>query len=401
MSKKLLFITLTLVFPCITAGYWDQHELSTEAIIIVPVTDAAEEQVIKGHGDSYELPALEIQADGKIIGLRAYQPLFNEVVKVVEVRGDEICCLINNNYYYTAEGKRSNLFWMQKKDILYLKDLKNKLGNLDAVPAPYTENFSKYILLDGILTLAFPWQDKETGIWYSAGTRFVRVPSYDTSKAYAIKMINFASYTAKIALIPKEVSVVTYSKDAFVKILKAWTATTSKIPYIWGGCSFISLVEPDNFTIQENIKNGQKVTLWDRPGAKPYTGFECATLILRAAQVCGMPYFCKTTFAAINNLRELGKSDTLEEGDLIWYPIHIMVVGDLKNNELIEARGYPHGFGISQSIHISKFFEGIHSFEELLRAYKEKQPLKILNKAGHVCKQITQMKILKLSSIYE
>lgn len=400
MSKSLLFITVSLFFSLIKAGYWDQQELSTEAMVIVPVTNAAEEQIIKEYGDSYMMPVLEMQEDGKIISLRSYQPLFNEVVKVIEVKEDEVCCLLNNAYYYTSEGVRSNIFWMPKKDIMYLKDLKQKVDPLDAVPAPYSENFSKRVFVDGILTLAFPWCDYETGTWYSAGTRFVRIASQDTEEAYAVKMIDFASYSVKVALVPKKDAVVIYSKDNFVRLLKCWTTSASKIPYVWGGCSFISLVEPDNFISEVNIKNGQKVTFWHRPESKPYTGFECASLILRAAQVCGMPYFCKTTVAALSNLRELNESDTLEEGDLIWYPIHIMVVGDLKKNELIEARGYPHGFGIVQSIHISKFFEGVHSFEELLKAYKAKQPLKILNKAGHVCKQITQMKILKLNSIY-
>lgn len=92
----------------------------------------------------------------------------------------------------------------------------------------------------------------------------------------------------------------------------------------------------------------------------------------------------------------LQANDQLEEGDLVWFPGHVMIVGDLKRNELIEARGYGGGFGKVQVISLDKYFANVKNYDELLSAYREKKPLIILKKDGTVQLIVEQFKLLKL-----
>lgn len=411
MHTKIIFLLIPiLIFIQTNANYWQNKNLSNYAVTIVPIADLVTEPIInnkKENANAYdELPLLWNKNISEC--LREHQLLFNDVVEIVEERGEECLCKVSGIYYYNKNGQRDNVYWAHKKNLIYLKELKSRNFDLTAIPPLYTEDY-KTVLTDNILTLCLPIKDSETGICYSAATRFVRISQDDTDTAYAVKLLDYkadASGKFKKLMIPKENAVVDYSKNDFIKILKMWaplfhrSVSQPLIPYLWGGASFIALSDPKEFSLREKVINGAKVSVWERPNPKPYSGMDCSNLPLTAARVCGMPYFMKNTQTAIRDLKSFDDNDKLEDGDLIWYPVHIMVVSSVKNNEIIEARGYPWGYGTTHTIKVSEFFENIKNFDELLEAYKKQTPLRILNKDGKFCKEAKELKLLKLNSIY-
>jgi hypothetical protein len=410
MYKKILFLFIPIsMFTQSNANYWHNKNLANYAVTIVPIADLVTEPIInnkKENANAYEeLPLLWNTNNSEC--LREHQLLFNDVVEVIEERGEEFLCKVPGIYYYNKNGQKDNTYWTHKKNLIFLKELKTRNEfNLTAIPALYTEDY-KTVLLDNILTLCLPVKDEETGIGYSAATRFVRISQEDSDIAYAVKLMDYQSGTdasgkVKKLMIPKDNAVVNYWKNDFVKILKMWaplfhsSASQPLIPYLWGGASFITISKPADFSLNEKVMNGKKVSVWERPNPRPYSGMDCSNLPLTAARVCGMPFFMKNTQTAIRDLKSFDDTDKFEDGDLIWYPVHIMVVSSVKDNEIIEARGYPWGYGTIHAIKVSEFFENVKNFDELLEAYKKQTPLRILNKEGKVCKEAKELKLLKL-----
>jgi hypothetical protein len=74
-----------------------------------------------------------------------------------------------------------------------------------------------------------------------------------------------------------------------------------------------------------------------------------------------------------------------------------MMVADTKKNTLIEARGYPHGYGKVHEISVSEQFKNIHTFSDLLNAFRMKKPLQRLDRSGTVTDTISSFKILPLA----
>lgn len=76
-----------------------------------------------------------------------------------------------------------------------------------------------------------------------------------------------------------------------------------------------------------------------------------------------------------------------------------MVVGDLKRNTLIEARGYKYkGQGKVQEIALNQVFKDIDNYDQLLKAYREKTMLERLGRDGSVVEKIAHFKLLSLAS---
>ncbi len=80
------------------------------------------------------------------------------------------------------------------------------------------------------------------------------------------------------------------------------------------------------------MASGARVSVYERTECTqhPMSGFDCAGIISRAAQMCGIPYYFKNTYTLAHYLKSLSIDTHLQEGDLIWIPGHVMIVSDLK-----------------------------------------------------------------------
>lgn len=376
--------------------------------------------------------------------LRMHQLKYNEVVTIKESQNKkasinspdypeqdnpEVECEVSNLFYFDKRGKRRSNFWVLKKNLKKLNELENEI-DISAIPEPIDQRKKSACYNDNILTLINPWLDRKTKKIYSAGTRFVRCKEKDTGKAYAFCYIDFKSLCRRIGYVSKKSALVHYPKTEkqmrklFVKILRGWARSynpfhslTSRqrkkdfIPYVYGGCSHITRCVQDDFSLNYGKRCGRKVSYWQRRCTPKelicrdnsrdnflvQSGLDCSGMLLMAAQIVGMPYFCKNT----QTLKDfcsgpLRKSDQLQEGDLIWYPGHVMVVSNIKRGLLIEAVGYEAGHGKVHEIPIHRVFDGIKNYQDLLKNYYLQRGVKRLNEQKKCYKFIRKFRIYKL-----
>jgi hypothetical protein len=156
-----------------------------------------------------------------------------------------------------------------------------------------------------------------------------------------------------------------------------------------------SLCKKDQFVQENGIFTREEL-----PTNKPQPGLDCAGLIARAAHLAGIPYFYKNSLTIAKHLAPLNKKETISEGDIIWLPGHVMVVSSLKDNLLVEARHYSHGYGKVHEIPLSHQFKNINSYEQLAAHFFNKKPLQRLDKSGKVVQVLPDFKILKLASVW-
>lgn len=338
---------------------------------------------------------------GRYASMRLHQVLFNELVRVRQIVNDEAECELLTCAYRNGEGKIRNDFWMLKKNIVFLKDLLQKKVDVNVIP-----------LLQGkpsdTIALTWPWHNPKTRLTYMAGTRFVRCKNKDTSLSYAVSLLNPITLKRELAFIAKKYAIGDIPESPqlkiklFLTILKKWARGCSIIPYVFGGCSIGYRFTHNNFYKTSSKVLGEDTSFWKRcPSVQgPLQGIDCSGLVLRAAQLAGMPYAHKNTSAIAASLRLLTKNEQLEEGDIVWYNCHVMVVSDKKKNELIEAIGYESGYGKVHALPLRKVFEGITTYDDLLSAYYEQKPLNRLTASGQPYKNLDAIKIFKLMSIW-
>lgn len=400
----MILLLLYVLILCNTtyAKHYSKEQSTPEyGLIRVPVADATGSP--QGSIGKYNKMAFALEK-GAHGCPRFHQLLFNEVIKILQERGEEIEAEISNVFYVDILGRQTRNFWTLKKNIVKLKDIKNK-NALFSIPKTYTDD----IKTNTTLTLRWPWYDLITKKFYSAGTRFVRVPEKDTNTAYGIKLLN-NSLSSVDSLVKKPYAVVSYPSNNekkiknFIALLKFWVAQNEKnnahIPYVWGGCSFIRAYD-DNFWLQKDKQHGAYAEYWMRPEkTKPYTGLECSSLIFRAAQICGMPYYLKNSSTIAAYLKPITSKDTIQDGDIIWYPGHVIVISDIKNNQIIEAAGYMLGFGKTHELPLEKVFKNIKTCDQLKRVFHNKAQLVRLDINGKDFKRIKQITLLKIRSIW-
>ena len=121
-------------------------------------------------------------------------------------------------------------------------------------------------------------------------------------------------------------------------------------------------------------------------------------MIARAAQMCEIPYFCKNTTTIERCLTPLSKDNKPIPGDIIWIPGHVMVIADLANNTLIEARGYKHGYGKVHEIPLNEEFKGINTYHDLINAYHNNKAIIRLDRNGNEQETIINLKLLQLTN---
>lgn len=415
-----------IVFLALLLPSW--QSCARKAVVIVPVADLVGEP-IKTFGlaptnkESYEKIAISFGdlrktgVDSSYGSPRMHQVLYNEVVDIIsEPKADagdeqEVWIALESAFFITSQlHKPQRLFCMQKKNLISLEKLKQRTVSLEYIPACPSFKKTQEIPQKPTIGLIKPFFDPVTRQTYSVGTRFIFDPLESNPTHYAVKIFNRSITNYQQTYIPKESAYEITQKSkpeaiaCFIKLIKEWAhCGAGIIPYVWGGYSYTACFPDAGFKeVPKKLVNGKKIFVYERANLtkRPFTGFDCAGLILRAAQLCGIPYFFKNTYTLAHYLKSLALGEHLHEGDLIWVKGHVMIVSDLANNTIIEARGYDNDFGIVQEIPLNRVFQNINTYKDLIHAFHTRQPLLRLNKAGHHIETITTFKLLKLESAW-
>lgn len=386
MQTPLLYI-ISLLIPLVSTYH---HLIGYQAIITVPIADLIGEPF---HGTKKELldhyQNLEL-APTKSPHARIHQALFNEHITVKKEKNEQVCVEITNAFVTNNKDQHHATYWTLKTNITPLKTVQK--GNaMDAIPPAlsYKNNHQEAQKPVRIGTLTTSWYIPESARCFSAGTRFVIIDKPD--EHYSKKMLNVAIFNPLTSTIEYHPIANTMIKEHtnkiiahdtlrndFVTLLRSWIHNPNfHIPYVWGGASIIL-----NNTIISTVT----------------AGLDCSGTILRAAQIVGIPYYYKNSSTALKHRKKITNLNNLAHGDLIYIPGHIMIVSDINNGLIIEARWYDQdNYGKLQEIPLSKEFEQITSYQELIDAIHEKRPFYRLDMKGNRKECITQCALLSLT----
>lgn len=362
-----------------------------EAVVIAPVADLLGQSMKSFYKNQQKtaLPNDKIEnhyntmkpvTQGEEICPRIYQLLFNERITILEEQGPEVKIKVPYALYGVgSQGKLAGTYWTLKKN-LRTKDEIGQATFERVVPQSLNGNLTQ----QNTITLTTPFSHKASEKTFSAGTRFM-IHHVSPQKNYVVSF--YDPHYKKVALItiPHEICKENptnqqQAQKEYVNLLRSWAkASTSQttIPYVWGGASFTQ-----------------------DPQTKALGGFDCAGVIIRAAQSRSIPFFLKNSSAQKYHLDELNNQQ-LEEGDIMWIPGHVMIVSDLKRNTMIEARGHSSGYGRLHELPLNKLFKNINTFTDLLAAYRSKKPLEMIDKQGKTSTTITDYNLLKFSSVWK
>jgi hypothetical protein len=351
------------------------------AVIIDPVVDGFTISALK-YGPCVQKvhQKLDFVPSKKYPTPRSCQLLFNTTVNTVQetphealIEAEHLC------YELDADGTYKNQFWIPKKSLLFLDQVNEQTRHSFPEPLSFSRN---HWTDPSVIVLTLPWL-APTNTYYSVGTRFVREPLLDTDTTYAISIRYPHHKHAQIESVPRTHALVEGSipkkeqRKAMIDLIKKWISYAEQseigIPYVWGGSSFAP-----------------------QSPRKPLIGWDCSSLILRAAQIVGIPLAAKTSMLMEKELKPLSKNDTLEIGDIIWRPGHVVLISDIRHNEIIQARGYESGYGYTFATTLDKHFKGVKSFNTLKKIYFNGAPVTELKKNGTPLNTFASIKILKL-----
>ena len=404
-----------VILKCLFYAVLLQATTEKQAITIVPVADLTGQSLHTLGNKNAHTAYLALPICGKsgeYACPRIHQLLFNEMVTILEEQKDEVKVKINTVFYQTEKNTTpQDTYWTLKKNLITFDQLKKQGVNTTLLPKPISYQEKTTTAEQHTITLAFPFFDRTTGQHYSAGTRFVCTPAQLSKESIKAYSYDPKKKRMQVIHIPRTVCFDATARtkkekiNLFTQLIQKWSSHNDGfIPYVWGGCSFTSLCAKDEFSQKAGQDiNGNIVTYYHRPDspANPHAGFDCAGLIARAAQLCGIPYFLKNTTTIAKHLDELKKNHPVMNGDLIWLPSHVMVVGNTKNNTILEARHYGHGYGKVHEVPLKKVFKGIETFEQLKQAFLNQKPLQRLHKNGMVAQTIPSFKLLRLATVWE
>ncbi|HBR70300.1 TPA: hypothetical protein DIC20_04025 [Candidatus Dependentiae bacterium] len=291
-----------------------------------------------------------------------------------------------------------------KKDHLKGWILKSEIRKIDELNQSYIPPFlRKDTTASSVVTLIFPWQNPHDKKLYSAGTRFVR--SYqDTATFIGAYWFDFENNRKTHILLPVNQTLVSTERSfsekqrLMIQLINHWVDAYGIIPYVWGGAS-IGNQASNSFYLTANPMLGKNYKGWLWPHQSyPYAGLDCSGLILLAAQIVELPYFCKNSSTIFKTLRPINKDEIVEDGDIIWMPGHVMIVSDVINNELIEAQGYWPSVGRVRRQKLFERFKNINAYDDFALAFFNKKPLERIH-ADRSIQTFTDYALLKFSSI--
>lgn len=330
---------------------------------------------------------------------REYQILYNELVEIIQIQGNEVQIRVPHIIYYDEElNVYTNVYWTLLSNLVCIDQLKLKSFNLKKIPEEIS--FSQKLKPDySVVVLNQPFFYSDD-LSFSVGTRFKakkKTLNLEYISCYAIDK----NSNEIILQIPR--NKLNFYKDEsvdkrisnFVSLLRSWANLDAGfIPYLYSGSSYIYAYKKDEILKRESDNTFYK----DELKVYPYVGFDCSCIISRGAQICNLPYFYKDSITLQRNLVSFNDFNKLKDGDIIWFPGHVVIVSDIKNNLVLEARGYASGFGRVHECHISKMFENINNYEDLFFAKNNNQELRLLAKDGSLRYVITEYKILSFKS---
>ncbi len=391
-----------------------QYAESIKALVIKPVIDLVGQATPTITAESvqqfYEsMPCSGEQ--GKWACPRIHQLLANEIVDIVDEHQDEVCIEISNAFFHNGEHlfeqqDRFARYWTLKSNIISLTTLQQKGIDLSLLPISISwkenniEEANKNIIT---LTMSCTINNST----YSAGTRFVLYDEHETN--YTCWFFDAEQITMRLISISKESSIkfVQKSQQAriadFVQLLRNWCSLQDNkvIPFVWGGCSMRESCDPKAFTFEHGERAGEIISFYVRLlKNRPMSGFDASGLVLRAAQVVGIPYYFKNSLTAAQYLRQLRQDEQVEVGDLIWLPAGLFIISDVMNNKIIAAQGYKFGFGYIHEFQLNNVFKNVSTFHELVEAFLNKTPLERVEYDGRVVSFPT-FKLLKIRSAWQ
>jgi hypothetical protein len=228
-----------------------------------------------------------------------------------------------------------------------------------------------------IITLLYPWGG------YSIGTQFVAKASDQFNECYSILIPQFDTHTIREEQIPHIMTTECLPPDnnpkkqfldCVKKIVKTTRLANYTIPYVWGGSSFVANQNDHPFYLNPDDGNWHL----DRvEKTMPYTGFDCSALIWRALHMIKKPLPWRNTGAMSKNYKPVMTYKELQNGDLFWFPGHIVIVADKEKNTIIQAHGYTNGYGKMYKTTLKEFFNEVNSFYELFQYSKSGKPLSL------------------------
>ncbi len=383
-----------------------------KALVIVPVADLIGEPIEAFELEidtsrSYETLPLSWGSStiDRIVCPRIHQALFGEVVEIIDEQGDEVLVEISNAYYTTRyDTVAHNRYWTLKKYLKPFNRLSQKVKQSIPEPLSFKTKNSEQVN-KGVVVLSEPYYAPTLDTTFSVGTRFVKVQRRNRAAIIRVYAYDVQEDALTILSIPKDMCVepaklsAKAKKSLFVQLLRTWAQyDNGYIPYVWGGCSYIQRCECKPIEHRKKSASGYEYGFWDVYDAQtgPCAGFDSSGLVIRAAQLCGIDYFCKNTITAFRTVRSTRLPDTLKEGDILWVPGGLLIVSDIKNNKVITCFGYAAGYGKVQELSLHELFYGIDTFDELLRVVKRGYRLQLLKADGSLSRTISSLKIVPL-----
>lgn len=389
LNKKILLFGLLPVFTNVFAY--------REAVVAVPVADLVSQQIgsdcycASQARDKYaQIPASWQQSSKEC--LRVHQVIFNELVDVVNETDFELEVAIKNSYY--GPGDLQTL-WALKENFVFCDQT-----NLAAIPAPINYQQGYIPANSRVVTLKSSFYDFITGQLYSAGTRFCCL---EVESLHAKVLINnFKTGMPAKTYIPLCFCHILYpdmtintKKADFVDILQSWARIVQKnqkyaVPFVWGGVSFRSKASLINC---KNVVNRPK-------SAKElaYSGFDASGVILRAAQIAGLPYFYKNSTTALANLHQVAPARLPKVGDILGAAGKgfIVVVSDVENNQFIRAAGVSAGYGYVVENNLNELFLGINTYQQLVNCINFGEPITLIGVNGEHRGKLDNLKIYEI-----
>lgn len=333
---------------------------------------------------------------------RIHQCLFNESGEVREKTGDEYF-VVFPHFYYIADGKKHSGIWMHKNSLRRICDFPKDLPA--RIPEPLNAD-KKSTVDSSVVTLAMPWLDNATGQWYSAGTRFLRNSDEDRNEQWAVFLPDYERCETRVVRIAHACGIVNAprmaeeSRKQFVRLLRSWVAQVpGKIPYVWGGCSYIGRCEPRAFRRWEGKRGEQEIVNWQRDDKSgSHSGFDCSGAVLRAALIAGIPYFCKNTSTLGLECKDVPIDEPLAEGDCILFPGHVMVISSLEDNRFIDASSYGKGQACFEESPLDEGFVSVKTFIELRRLIGERTVIERKNR-GVAPTKLDWVRLVRICSL--
>ncbi len=383
--------------------------LGQKGVVIVPVADLVGAPLLPT--SSYDTLAWSCKRGDYEASPRVHQLLFNEVIEIKEARGDELRIQVPNIYYTSTRNSRPQTsYWTHKKNIMPCDQLSPHQRSLLPLPIQFDKRDNSRAYRNTI-ALIIPVRDSETGMIFSAGTRFIKTPTQTqkNESEYSVYCVRPKSKATMLTIAKKDCyeyrpkSRPQIIQD-YVAILRAW-ANHAKgfIPYVLGGSSFTTSHTNNQFVLAKTMRNNKALHFYKRPYYKEpvKTGFDCSGIIARAAQLAGIPYHLKNTYTIRQQLKPVGPNGKVSSGDIIWFNGHVLVVVDVSKNTVVEANSYDGKFGIIHEKRLGQIFKGIHTIEKLQKVCREKKSLGRLNADGDITISYKTFELLKIESAWD